>query len=58
MPAHEIRRDQWPYHLVPQLIGKAQLAFAAMSSTKAKDYDAIKAAISARYNVNEETYRR
>ena len=31
---------------------KAQLAFAALSSTKAKDYDAIKAAILTRYNVN------
>ena len=23
MSAHEIRRDQWPYHLAPQLTGKA-----------------------------------
>ena len=44
--------------LAPQLTGKAQLAFAALSSTEAKDYDAIKAAILARYDVNEETYRR
>ena len=29
-----------------------------MSSTEAKDYDAIKAAILATYDVNEETYRR
>ena len=60
MSAHEIRKNQWPYHLAPhaQLTGKAQLAFAAMSSTEAKDYDAIKAAILARYDVNEETYRR
>ena len=60
MSAHEIRKNQWPYHLAPQLTGKAQLAFAAtcMSSTAAKDYDAIKAAILARYNVNKETYRR
>ena len=56
MSAHEIRRNQWPYHLTPQLTGKAQLAFAAMSSTEAKDYDAIKAAILARHNVNEEMY--
>ena len=58
MSAHEIRKDQWPYQLAPQLTGKAQLAFAALSSTEAKDYDAIKAAILARYDVNEETYRR
>ena len=56
--AHEIRKNQWPNHLAPQLTGKAKLAFAAMSSTEAKDYDAIKAAILARFDVNEETYRR
>ena len=58
MAAHEIHKDQWPYHLAPQLTGKAQLAFAAMSSTEAKDYDAIKVAILARYDVNEEAYSR
>ena len=58
MSAHEIRKNRWPYHLAPQLTGKAQLAFAAMSSTEAKDYDAIKTAILARYDVNEKTYRR
>ena len=58
MVAHEIRKDQWPYQLAPQLTGKAQLAFAAMSSMEAKDYDAIKAAVLARYDVNEETYGR
>ena len=58
MVAHEIRKDQWPYQLAPQLTGKAQLAFAAMLSTEAKDYDAIKAAVLARYDVNEETYHR
>ena len=58
MAAHEIRRDQWPYRLAPQLTGKAQLAFAALSATEARDYDAIKAAILARYDINEEAYRR
>ena len=58
MSAHKIRKDQWPYHLAPQLTRKAQLAFAALLSTEAKDYDAIKAAILARYDVIEETYCR
>ena len=44
-------------YLVPQLTGKAQLAFVAMLSTKAKDYDGLKAAILVKYNVNGETYR-
>ena len=58
MVAHDICKDQWPYQLAPQLTGKAQLAFAVMSSTEVKDYDAIKAAVLARYDVNKETYRR
>ena len=58
MAAHEIRQNQWPYHLAPQLTGKAQLAFAALPPAKARDYDAIKAAILARYDINEEAYRR
>ena len=53
MVAHEIRKDQWPYQLAPQLTGKAQLAFAAMSSMEAKDYDPINAAILVRYDVSE-----
>ena len=57
MSAHEIWKDQWPYHLLSQLTRKAQLAFTALSSTEAKDYDAIKATIFARYDVNKETHR-
>ena len=58
MAAHEITRDQWPYRLASQLTGKAQLAFAALSPTDARDYDAIKAAILSRYDINEEAYHR
>ena len=57
MAAHEIRQNQWPYHLAPKLTGKAQLAFAALPPAEARDYDAIKAAILARYDINEEAYR-
>ena len=56
MVAHEIHKDRWPYHLAPQLTGKAHLAFATMSLTEAKDFDDIKAAALARYEVNKETY--
>ena len=55
MGAHEITRDQWPYHLAPQLTGKAQLA---LLLTEARDYDAIKAAILARDDIDEEAYSR
>ena len=58
MVAHKISKNQWLYHLALQLTGKAQLAFAAMSSTEAKDYDAIKDLIVARYDINEEAYCR
>ena len=58
MSAYEICKDQWPHHLALQLTGKAQLAFAAMSPTEARDYDDIKAAILARYDINEEAYHR
>ena len=57
MVAHEICKDQWPYQLALQLTEKAQLAFAAMLVMEAKDYDAIKATVLARYDINEETYR-
>ena len=54
MGAHEITTNQWPYHLALELTKKAQLAFAALSSTEAReDYDAIKAAILARYDINK-----
>ena len=43
--------------LAPQLTGKAQQAYAAMSSTDAGDYEALKAAILRRYDINQEAYR-
>ena len=35
MADHEIRQNQWPYHLAPQLTRKAQLAFAALPPAEA-----------------------
>jgi len=43
--AHEIPEDRWPFHFTPQLTGKAQLVYAAVSSTKVGDYKAIKTVI-------------
>ena len=57
MEAFEVDRARWPYKLAPQLTGKAQQAYAALSLDEARDYDAVKAAILRRYNINEETYR-
>ena len=58
MTAHMVDKERWPHFLVPQLSGRAQLAFAALPTTDSGDYEAIKAAILARYDINEEAYRR
>ena len=58
MQAYEIDRARWTFNLAPQLTGKAQQAYAALSADEATDYDALRTAILKRYNINEETYRR
>ena len=57
MQAHEIPENRWAIHLAPQLTGKAQLAYAAVSPADVGDYSAVKAAILARYDINTEAYR-
>ena len=58
MVAHKVDKERWPHYLAPQLTGKAQLAFAALPTVDADDYEAIKNAILVRYDINEEAYRR
>ena len=41
----------------PQLVGKAQQAYAVLSPDDAKDYAILKKAILLRYDINEESYR-
>jgi len=41
---------------VPQLVGKAQQAYAGLSVTDASDYDQLKSAILQRYDITEESY--
>ena len=53
---HGIDEDRWAHFLAPQLTGKAQLAFAALPTTSSDDCEAIKAAILARYGINEDAY--
>ena len=57
MIAYEVRKERWSFKLAPQLIGKAQQAYAAMGADEAADYDQLKAAILRRYGINEENYR-
>ena len=57
MEVNEVSRERWLFQLAPQLTGKAQQAYAALTPEDAKDYDAVQTAILRRYNINEETYR-
>ena len=58
MAAYDIPRARWVFKLAPQLCGKAQKAYTALSAEDAVDYEKVKEAILARYDINLETYRR
>ena len=57
MDSYKITKEQWTYYLAPQLIGKAQQAFAGLPSDESSTYDGVKAAILLCYGVNKEAYR-
>eukprot|EP00731_Ephydatia_muelleri_P033526 Em0031g34a len=57
MSAYNILKDRWIFKLAPQLSGKAQQAYAALTTEDALEYDGVKAAILRRYDITEETYR-
>lgn len=57
MTAYEIPQERWSFKLAPQLIGKAQQAYAALDATDAEDYDSLKHAILGRYGISEESHR-
>ena len=57
MKAYDVREERWAFKLAPQLVGKAQQAYAAMNPDEAKDYAKLKKAILRRYDINEESYR-
>ena len=57
MAAYGVTRAKWIFKLAPQLTGKAQLAYAALPTNQALDYDSVKSAILRRYDITEETYR-
>ena len=39
MVVYEVKKDKWAFKLAPQLVGKAQQAYAGLSVTDASDYD-------------------
>ena len=57
MTVYEIPEERWVFKLAPQLVGKAQQAYAALGEEEARDYTKLKTAILRRYDINEETYR-
>ncbi len=60
MTAYEVPENRWAFKLAPQLSGRAQQAYAALSGEAASSYMEVKEAILPilrRYNVNEENYR-
>ena len=56
MEAHEIEHVKWPVLLTLQLTGKAQQAYAALSSEDSKNFTKVKEAIFKCCDINEETY--
>ena len=52
-----LERQHWAFKLAPHLTGKAQQAYAALSSEEAADYTKLKEAILHRYNVTVDSYR-
>ena len=56
MTAYNIPRNKWIFKLAPQLTGKAQQAYAALTTEDALIYNTVKAAILRRYDITEETY--
>ena len=57
MTVYGVDESRWAIKLAPQLTGRAQQAYAAMSSADAGAYQKVKKAIFRRYDINEETYR-
>nr|XP_023668359.1 uncharacterized protein LOC111844269 [Paramormyrops kingsleyae] len=51
-------RDEWAIRLVPLLTGKARTAYILMDLTDAEDYDKVKEAILAKYEITADIYRR
>ena len=58
MAAYDVPENRWVFKLAPQLSGKAQQAYAALSGEAAADYSQVKEAILRRYGVNEKSYRK
>ena len=52
-----LEQQHWAFKLAPHLTGKAQQAYAALSSEEAANYTKLKEAILYKYNITIESYR-
>ena len=57
MTAYEVKKECWAFKLAANLVGRAQQAYAALSSVDAASYEKLKAAILQRYDITEESYK-
>ena len=57
MLAYEVKKEKWAYKLAPQLVGKAQQAYAGLTVADAGDYEKLKSAILRRYDITDDSYR-
>ncbi|KAL2089206.1 hypothetical protein ACEWY4_016105 [Coilia grayii] len=55
--AYRWPQADWAVYLVPYLTGRARAAYVAMDIVEAMDYDKVKEAILAKYEINEDIYR-
>ena len=57
MAVYHVEETRWVAKLAPQLSGRAQQVYAAMSARDTLEYAEVKKSILRRYDINEETYR-
>ena len=57
MVAYEVKAERWVFKLATNLVGKAQQAYAALTTEDAMSYEKVKEAILQRYNITSESYR-
>lgn len=56
MGAYEVKKEKWVFKLAAHLVGKAQEAYAALSTEDARSYEKVKEAILRRFDITEESY--
>ena len=57
MDVYGIGKEKWAYKLAPELMRKAQQAYAAMQPEQVGDYEELKSVVLRRYDISKETYR-